>query len=61
MKLTEPRIVPKPARARPKTQRSPPRPGENVVSDSGAYANQPNDAAPCGVKNPAHAMMPPNR
>ena len=27
MKLTDPRIVPKPASARPKTHRSPPRPG----------------------------------
>jgi len=27
MKLTPPRIVPKPASARPKTQRSPPMPG----------------------------------
>ena len=27
MKLTAPRIVPKPASARPKTHRSPPRPG----------------------------------
>ena len=27
MKLTAPRIVPNPDRARPKTQRSPPRPG----------------------------------
>ncbi len=29
--------------------------------DSGAYANHPNDAAPCGVKKPAEAMSPPNR
>ncbi|MNR50814.1 hypothetical protein D3C85_1703900 [compost metagenome] len=36
MKLTAPRIVPKPERARPKTQRSPPTPGLNVVLDSGA-------------------------
>ena len=36
MKLTEPRIVPKPCKANPKTHRSPPRPGVNVVSDSGA-------------------------
>ena len=36
MKFTAPRMVPKPARARPKTQRLPPRPGENVVLDSGA-------------------------
>src|SRR5699024_3970974 len=36
MMLTEPRIVPKPCRARPNTHRSPPSPGVNVVSDSGA-------------------------
>jgi hypothetical protein len=36
MKFTPPMIVPKPLRARPKTQRSPPSPGENVVFDSGA-------------------------
>src|SRR4051812_45172152 len=36
MKLTEPRMVPKPDRARPKPHRSPPTPGENVVLDSGA-------------------------
>ena len=36
MKLTAPRIVPKPLSARPKTQRFPPYPGENVVLDSGA-------------------------
>lgn len=36
MKLTAPRMVPNPARARPNTHRSPPRPGLNVVLDSGA-------------------------
>ena len=36
MKLTAPRMVPKPESARPKTQRSPPTPGLNVVLDSGA-------------------------
>jgi hypothetical protein len=36
MKLTAPRMVPKPDSARPKTQRSPPTPGLNVVFDSGA-------------------------
>src|SRR3954470_2872419 len=61
MKLTAPRMVPKPASARPKTQRSPPRPGEYTVLDSGAYANQPNDAAPCGVKKPNPAIEPPKK
>ncbi len=36
MKLTAPRMVPKPASARPNTQRSPPSPGLNVVFDNGA-------------------------
>ena len=36
MKLTAPKMVPKPVIARPTTQRSPPTPGENVVDDSGA-------------------------
>ena len=36
MKLTAPRIVPKPPSARPKTPRSPPRPGEYIALDSGA-------------------------
>lgn len=61
MKLTAPRIVPKPASASPNTQRSPPSPGLNVVFDNGAYANHPNEAAPCGVKKPAEAMRPPKR
>ena len=46
MKFTPPMIVPKPLRASPNTQRSPPIPGEKVVLDNGAYANHPNDAAP---------------
>ena len=36
MKLTPPRMVPKPLIARPNTQRSPPMPGEKVVLESGA-------------------------
>ena len=35
MKLTAPRIVPKPPRARPKIHRSAPRPGEYASVDSG--------------------------
>ncbi len=34
-KLTEPRIVPRPASARPMIHRSPPMPGEKVACDSG--------------------------
>ncbi len=36
MKFTAPRMVPKPDRPRPRTQRLPPTPGENVVLFSGA-------------------------
>ena len=36
MKFTPPRIVPKPLKASPKTHRSPPIPGENVVFERGA-------------------------
>ncbi|RPK86013.1 hypothetical protein EES45_00690 [Streptomyces sp. ADI97-07] len=35
MKLTEPRIVPKPENARPMIHRSPPTPGERIESVSG--------------------------
>src|SRR5690554_6551936 len=56
MKFTAPRIVPNPLSARPNTHRFPPIPGENVVEERGAYANQPNDAAPCGVRKPATAI-----
>ncbi len=35
MKFTAPRIVPNPDIPRPKTQRFPPAPGENVVLDNG--------------------------
>ena len=52
MKFTPPRIVPSPERARPITQRSAPIPGEYVEFASGAYAVQPKEAAPPGVKNP---------
>src|SRR5699024_1614493 len=61
IRFTPPRMVPKPCRPSPKTQMSPPIPGEYVAFDSGAYPNQPNDAAPCGVRNPAVAMSDPNR
>ncbi len=52
MKLTEPRIVPKPEKARPMIHMSAPMPGERTASFSGAYANQPKSAAPCGVRKP---------
>ena len=59
-KLTAAKIVPKPLIARPAPYRSPPRPGEKVEVESGAYANQPNDAAPFGSRKPAHTITPPN-
>ena len=61
MKFTEPRMVPKPWKARPIVHRCPPRPGVNVVFDSGAYAVHPNEAAPCGVRKPEIAMSEPKR
>src|SRR5699024_8466412 len=61
IKFTPPRIVPNPCNPSPKTQMSPPIPGEYVALDSGAYPNQPNAAAPCGVRNPAQAINEPNR
>src|ERR1700710_2818743 len=59
--LTPPRMVPRPETARPMIQRSPPAPGEFTAFDSGAYAVQPNAAAPPGVKNPETAISDPNR
>src|SRR6478735_3397379 len=61
MKLTAPRMVPKPDSARPNTHRSPPMPGVNVVLFRGAYAVQPKEADPCGVMKPETAMVEPNR
>ncbi|CAB4342512.1 unannotated protein [freshwater metagenome] len=61
MKLTPPRIVPRPEIVKPMTQRSPPIPGEYVEFASGAYAVHPNDAAPPGVRNPATAWIEPKR
>ena len=61
MKLTAPRIVPRPAVYRPITHRSPPRLGEFTASLRGAYAYQPKLAAPPGVMNPLMTIRPPNR
>ena len=61
MKFTPPRIVPRPPSASPTIQRSPPIPGEYSALESGAYAVQPNEAAPPGDKNPAVAIRPPNK
>ncbi len=61
MKLTAPRIVPRPARLRPITHRDPPVPGEKTESDSGVYAVQPKLAAPGEETKPATTISPPNR
>ncbi len=61
MKLTEPRIVPKPEKARPMIHMSLPMPGEFTAPDSGTYAVQPKSAAPCGVRKPPTAISEPNR
>ena len=61
MKLTEPRIVPKPPIAKPIIQRSAPTVGELTALESGAYANQPKLAAPSGVQNPATTIKLPNK
>ena len=60
MKFTPPRIVPTPLIARPISQRSAPIPGEYCELDKGAYAVQPKEAAPPGVKKPINAIVPPN-
>jgi len=61
MKFTPPRIVPRPESASPTIHKSAPTPGEYCELESGAYAVQPNDAAPPGVRNPANAIVPPKR
>ena len=59
--LTPPRMVPRPATARPRTHRSAPTPGLCSALVSGVYAVQPKSAAPPGVTNPAVVMIAPNR
>src|SRR3954471_8213476 len=61
MKLTPPRIVPRPLTARPAIQRFGPAPGGFVMSDSGVYAVQPKSAAPPGVRRPETTNVLPNR
>ncbi|CAB5063844.1 unannotated protein [freshwater metagenome] len=60
-KLTPPKIVPRPPIASPTNHRSPPIPGEYCAFARGAYAVQPKEAAPPGVKNPIKAIVPPNK
>ncbi len=59
--LTAPRMVPRPEMTRPITHMLPPTPGECSALASGVYPVQPKSAAPCGVRKPAVAMVPPNR
>ena len=61
MKLTAPRIVPKPDRARPMIHMSAPAPGLCTASVSGEYAYQPKSAQPPGVRAPPSTMSDPNR
>ena len=61
MKLTPPRMVPRPDSASPMIHMSAPAPGEWTTSFSGAYANQPKSAAPPGVRKPATTVRLPNR
>ncbi len=61
VKLTAPRMVPRPAMYRPMIHRSPPTPGELTASFNGAYANQPKLAAPEGDRNPETVTSPPKR
>lgn len=61
MKLTAPRIVPKPERARPMIHMSAPMFVACAESVIGAYAVQPKSAAPPGVRKPPTAISEPNR
>src|SRR3954466_4775162 len=61
MKLTPPRIVPRPLTARPAIHMFGPAPGVFVTSESGVYAVHPKSAAPPGVAKPIVAMVLPKR
>ena len=58
-KLTPLRIVPSPESTRPMIHMSPAIPGECTELVSGAYAYQPNAAAPPGVRKLASRIRPP--
>jgi hypothetical protein len=59
--LTAPRMVPRPATAKPMIHRSPPAPGEWMALLRGVYAVQPKSAAPPGVRKPDTVTSAPNR
>ncbi len=59
--LTAVKMPDKPARATPQIHRSPPTPGEWIDSVSGAYANQPQSAAPDEVRKPESIVTQPPR
>src|SRR3954468_19685820 len=61
MKLTPPRIVPRPLTASPAIHRLPPIPGECNAVDSGVYAVQPKSAGPPGVTSPETTIRLPER
>ena len=61
MKLTAPRIVPRPDSHRPRIHRSPPTPGERAAADNGEYPVHPQSAAPPGVAKPPIVISAPNR
>ncbi len=61
MKLTAPRIVPKPESASPMIHMSAPMFVACAASVIGAYAVQPKSAAPPGVRKPPTAISEPNR
>ena len=58
-KLTAPRMVPIPPMPTPRIHRSAPTLGEWILSASGMYIVQPNDAAPPGVRKPDSMIVPP--
>src|SRR3954465_11252686 len=61
MKLTPPRMVPRPLTASPVIHMFGPAPGVFTTSDSGLLGVQPKSAAPPGVRRPAVAIELPKR
>ncbi len=61
MKLTAPRMVPKPASASPMIHISAPMPGERTIELSGAYAVHPKAGPPNGVRKLPSTIRPPKR
>ena len=61
MKLTPPRMVPRPDSTRAMMNMSAPTPGEYTELVSGAYIYQPNEAAPPGAIRLDTMISPENR